>query len=206
MQYNGLEISANEEVYEPAEDSFLAASLLSEYLSGMKNRGIRVLDMGTGTGILGLLASSSPLVKEVVFADVNKAALQLAKSNSERNGSLLKATQRFILSDLFSEIGEEEFFDLILFNAPYLRNEKDDEEKEHNPWSGGKEGVELSIRFLDGVASHLNQDGKVILVASSLSNLKMLEEKINGLGFSALRKKKVHIFFEDIIAVLIARK
>lgn len=205
MDYKNMEIAAEPGVYEPAEDSFLAADMVSKYLSSIKYGKVDVLDVGTGTGILGLTASLYERVDGVTFLDINENALSLAKRNFEKNRAILKATPTFIRSDLFSDVASGQMFGLIIFNAPYLRNEKEGEDGEHNPWSGGKEGVELSIRFLNEASSHIEQDGRIILNASSLSNLAKLREEVEKLGFRIIEERSVHVSFEDIMVFLLAR-
>ncbi len=204
MDYDGLEIYYDPAVYAPSDDSRLSAGLVSEHLEALEAK-IDVLDVGTGSGILGIVASISENAGRVTFLDINEKALALAKKNVEANRSKIKAMPRFVESDLLGEIPRGELFGLIIFNAPYLRNEKEGEEKEHNPWSGGEEGIELSVRFLEEAIPHLDKDGKIILNASSLGNLERLKRSIGAMGFSIVKEKKAHIFFEDIVALMLSR-
>ena len=204
MDYFGLEIRAEDGVYEPSEDSTLAWEMIQEYISALKRKKIDVLDMGTATGVLGLLCATKPNVKSVVFADINPKAIELAKENMERNRLLIKAECEFYSTDLFSGIPEKGKFDLMVFNAPYLRSEREGEEDEHNPWAGGKEGVELTIRFLEGAISHMKDGGRIIVVSSSLSNLGRLEREISRLKLRKIAEKKRHYFFEDIVVAMLA--
>ena len=64
----------DENVYEPAEDSFLFAENLDV------KEGERVLDVGTGCGILGIIAAKK--AGEVVAVDVNPYAVRCAKENA----------------------------------------------------------------------------------------------------------------------------
>jgi release factor glutamine methyltransferase len=197
MEYKDLQIITADMVYEPSEDSFLAAEMITEILKGLDNAD--VLDMGTGTGILGLVAATSKNSKRVTFVDINPNALSLARRNSKENKKLLHAELLFKQSDLFSDL-EDEKYDLIIFNAPYLKSEDQEEEVDDDiRWSGGEEGVEESVSFLQGAVTHLKSKGSIVLVASSLSNAASLKAEIADLGFSIIKEKKTHYFFEDII-------
>lgn len=206
MEYAGLDIETSEKVYQPSDDSFLSAEMVMRYLDNSKKERLEVLDVGTGTGIIGLAAAMSDKVARVVFVDVDENALGLSRKNFETNRKKIKAVPEFISGDLLSEIPGNDGFDMIIFNAPYLRNEKEGEDAEHNPWSGGAAGIEISVKFLEQSLKHLKKDGVMILNASSLGNLEMLMAAIRKMSLKVVEKKSIHIFFEDILSLAISKK
>ncbi len=164
-------------IYEPAEDSLLLKKFIKKYASG------RVLDMGTGSGILALEAMKYS--KHVEACDINKDAVEFAKSKGVRS----------YVSDLFSNVSGK--FDLIIFNPPYLPEDKYDKEKDT---TGGKKGNETLIRFFKDARRFLNKNGKILIVASSLTPD---AEKIiisNKFKFKILGEEKM--FFEVLKAYL----
>ncbi len=198
MEYSAIRIENRDGVYAPSEDSELAAGMLGRYLKRLgASKKLKVLDMGTATGILGIFAACSGLASEVTFADMNPDAVGLARKNALANCHSLPAGLSFIQTDLFSGVGAGEVYDIIIFNAPYLRSggETDDA-----MWSGGDEGIETSMRFLEEALVHLSGTGVAILVASSLSSLEKLNSFAERLGFALLEEEKIHYFFEDIVA------
>ncbi|MHC1591983.1 MAG: HemK2/MTQ2 family protein methyltransferase, partial [Candidatus Helarchaeales archaeon] len=119
-----------DDVYEPSDDSFM---LVDNIL--VKDSDV-VLDMGCGSGILGIFAAEK--ATRVVFADVSPAAIQCARNNFQLNGCSCSAD--FVVTDLFENI--EGRFDLILFNPPYLpipEKERREDELER-AWNGGPNG------------------------------------------------------------------
>lgn len=203
MDYGEIEIVTGEGVYPPSEDSALAAEMVSFYLSGReKEKPLDVLDLGTATGILGIFAAGNEMAGSVTFADINPDAVALANKNAERNKGLINCELNFIESDLFSDINGK--YDLIVFNAPYLRSEEDSKMDDIR-WSGGKEGAELSINFLRGAVSHMKEAGALILVLSSLSHTGMVMDEMHRLSLRTLKELKRHYFFEDILVWLIGR-
>lgn len=77
--------------------------------------GMRVMDLGCGCGLVGILAALECGEANVVLSDIDPAAVETAARNAARNGV---PGVRAVVSDGFSAI-EETGFDLILSNPPY---------------------------------------------------------------------------------------
>ncbi|NPA86024.1 MAG: methyltransferase [bacterium] len=99
-------------VYEPAEDSFLVLDYAD--VPACK----KLLDLGCGTGILGLWFADR--AKEVLLVDINPYAVLFSAINAEINGI---RHARTAISCLLEDI-EDEWFDVCLFNPPYLLEEE----------------------------------------------------------------------------------
>ena len=183
----------NENVYEPAEDSFLFA----EKLVVKKNE--RVLDIGTGSGILGILSSIN--AKEVVGIDINPYAVHCAKKNAKLNNVMNSVS--FIQGDLFGPLKKTELFDLILFNAPYL---PETEEKSltwiEKAWAGGSNGRLVIDSFLSQVIDYLALNGRILLLQSTLSDVKKTLFCFAEKNFEATIIAKLPVpFFETIVLI-----
>ena len=77
--------------------------------------GMRVLDLGCGSGLVGILAAKLCGAENVVMCDVDPPAVEIAARNAARNGV---GGVKAVVSDGFSAI-EDAGFDLILSNPPY---------------------------------------------------------------------------------------
>lgn len=77
--------------------------------------GMRVLDLGCGSGLVGILAAKLCGAENVVMCDVDPLAVEIAARNAARNGV---GGVKAVVSDGFSAI-EDAGFDLILSNPPY---------------------------------------------------------------------------------------
>ncbi len=151
-----------ENVYEPAEDSILFAENLSV------KEGDSVIDMGTGCGILGIVATTK--AERVVAIDTNPYAIHCARENARRNEVLGKML--FIRGDLFSPFRSKEKFDLILFNAPYLPSHPEEKcDWLVRAWDGGVNGRKVVDRFIQEASHHLEQNGRILMMQSTLSNV-----------------------------------
>lgn len=153
-------------VYNPGEDSFL----LKNYISELDLEGKKVLDMGTGSGILALEMAEKGA--EVTAADINPEAVENVSGKAKKEGLEIKVKK----SDLFENI--EEKFDLILFNPPYLPGEKGVGDEEI--WHGGEKGIELTERFLDEIDKYLTEDGYALMVLSSRADYMSAVEEYNS--------------------------
>ncbi len=203
MEVLGLKIETDSSVYEPDEDSALAARVADSEI-GAVGRALSVLDMGCGSGVIGLHMAMSENVDRVVLADASSSAVALCKRNLELNLKRLHAKCEVIKSDLFDEIDEDAVFDIIVFNAPYLAEGAQDDLS--NAWYGGEGGIEISVEFLKQAYVHLNSGGSVVLLASSLSDTERLYDAISQQGFLVEKDASVHINFEDIIALVIKKQ
>ncbi|MBC8463189.1 methyltransferase [Candidatus Bathyarchaeota archaeon] len=167
-----------EDVYRPAEDSYLLAKHVESLVSG------NVLDMGTGSGIQAVTAAMKPEVESVLAVDINPEALKEAKKRAVSAGISSKLS--FLRSDLFDEVNGR--YNWIIFNSPYLPSEG---EADEHAWAGGAELIE---RFLIKTRNHLEPRGSILLIYSNLS-----EPDLSGYSVELL--EEIGLFFEKLYCV-----
>ncbi len=184
-------INTHENVYVPAEDSYLLAENLEV------ENGKSVLEIGTGSGIVAMYASK--LTDKVTATDINFDAIQLAESNFKANNI---DNVELLFGNLFEPVKDRKF-DVILFNTPYLPTEEGEviEDNLNYAFDGGLNGRKVIDLFLNEVKNHLNDGGIVQLIQSSLSDNDETLNKLDELGFIAEIAKKEHYFFEDIVLI-----
>jgi release factor glutamine methyltransferase len=200
----GLSLLFDPDVYEPSDDSELMVEAARKHSTGL------VLDMGCGTGVFGIASAAKKEVSCVVCADINPAAIALAKKNAALNG--VEKKMSFVQTDLFSAFSASsataEKFDVIGFNPPYLPTEKDEVVKGalNKAFDGGLSGRETTDDFLASFENFLAQDGILILLQSSLSNSGKTVAALEKKGFAVETVSSRKFFFEEICVLVAKRK
>jgi release factor glutamine methyltransferase len=180
-------------VYEPSEDSFLFAENLTV------KRADHVLDLGTGCGLLGIVAAAQ--AREVVAVDINPNAVRCAQANARLNE--VDDRIMFLQGDLFTPLSTKATFDVILFNAPYLPGRlKKGALWIERSWTGGRSGREVIDSLISSCRDYLASRGRVMLLQSTLSSVDRTLSAFRARGFSdrIVAEKKLP-FFESIVLV-----
>jgi len=90
---------------------------LVEFLkSEIQNSKFKILDVGTGSGVIALSLAAKFPTAEIAAVDISDDALALAQENAARLN--LASRVRFLKSNLLENV--EETFDLIVANLPYI--------------------------------------------------------------------------------------
>jgi release factor glutamine methyltransferase len=171
------------EVYQPAEDSWLLASVAVERVDASD----RVLDVGTGSGyVAARLASEAGAT--VCASDVNPHACRRARANASEEGVDLSVVR----GDLTRPFRAGSF-DRVVFNPPYLPANPD---AERDDWmeralSGGESGRAVIEPFLDDVGRVLAPGGEVLLLVSTLTGVGEVAAAAadNGLASRTVREE-----------------
>ena len=184
-------INTDENVYVPAEDSYMLADNLEI------KEGASVLEIGTGSGIVAMYASR--LSDNITVTDINFDACELARKNFEDNGI---ENIEILFGNMFEPV-ESRKFDVILFNTPYLPTDDGDviDDTLNYAFDGGLNGRKVIDLFLDEVGNHLNDGGIVQMIQSSLSGNEETLQRLDELGFIAEIAESEHFFFEDIVLI-----
>ena len=168
---------------------------------------VSVLDLGTGSGCIGLTLKKEVEGITVTLADVSFEALDVARSNGES----LEVDVHYIQSDWFSNI--DQVFDVIVCNPPYIPDDEligDTVDKEPNlALFGGRTGLEHYETVIAQSKTFLQSNGlmafehgynqkealhKIILTHyenASIVTLKDFEDKDRMTFFSPNNKKLI---------------
>ncbi len=150
---------------------------------------LKVLDMGCGSGVLGLTLAAERPSWHVTLADVSDDALALAKENAATLGI---GNARLLRSDLFSAVEGE--FDGIVANLPYVpESERASLSREvmHDPalaLFGGTDGLEIIRRFIPEAFRRLKPGGWMVLEIGH-DQASQVEEILRSSGFADIEVK-----------------
>lgn len=181
--YGGYEFYIDERALIPRSP---IAELIERDLSPWWQGGgpARVLDLCCGSGCIGMLAKYRYPEADVVLADIDINALEVAEINLER-AAMAGFGIEILQSDGFSEIKGQ--FDWILCNPPYVEAAEMDEIAEeflHEPRHAlvsGEDGLDLTRIILREAADYLTDNG--ILVIEVGMSWPILEEAYPEIGF-----------------------
>ena len=159
VEFMGREFKCDARALIPRpETEELIEKILAHYKKETLPPPARILDMGTGSGVIGLSLAHAFPESHATLADVSPEALALAEENAGKT-ALPAGRASFVLTDLFQNLTGGPF-DLIVANLPYIAAEEVptlSAEVQRDPvlaLDGGPVGTEIIARFLADLAPH----------------------------------------------------
>jgi release factor glutamine methyltransferase len=147
----------------------------------------RILDLGTGSGILAVTLALELPEATVVAVDSAADALAIARENAGRLGARID----FREGDLFAPVGAETF-DLIVSNPPYVERAEierlEPEVRDHDPrgaLDGGLDGLDVIRRIAGEAPEHLGPGGALLLEIGA-GQKAAVETLVRVAGFAAV--------------------
>jgi len=166
VEFCGHELICDHRALVPRPETERLVELLGERLGAQPP--LKVLDVGTGSGCIGLSLArmwTTPGT-EFTLVDVSEDALELARLNASRLG-LAGQSVRFIRSDLFEKVDGP--FDLIVANLPYIPSVEiaslsmEVRRDPLNALDGGPDGLVIIARLLTEAGTRLSPGAWVAL-------------------------------------------
>lgn len=145
-----------ESVYPPGEETLFLAKFLKE--NNKIKPGEKVLDYGTGSGFLALIAAR--LGAKVLAVDINPKSIECAKINTDINN--LNCDIECRLGESFETIKDNEIFDVILANLPY----EDALPANLTEFSVYDSNFKMRKQMFEKAKSHLTENGSIFFTYS----------------------------------------
>ncbi len=130
--FDGLTFEVSPAVLIPRPET---AELVDWIVSDHGQSGVRILDIGTGSGCIPV--SLAKKMKDAVVAawDISPAALEVARRNAERNGVAVNFSQVDALHPLAPALADASQVDVLVSNPPYIgESEKQTMERNVLDW------------------------------------------------------------------------
>jgi release factor glutamine methyltransferase len=166
MYFYGRKFELTPSVMVPTPETELLCELAINYINNEEIRKGSILDIGTGSGVIAVTMACEVQDLTVTTADISPEALEIAKQNAVNHE--VAARINFIQSDIFSKIRQDNKFDLILSNPPYIS----EEEYEALPPEvladpkialvSGAEGLDLIKKIMDKAPGYLKPGGRLM--------------------------------------------
>ena len=151
------------------------------------NYPVKIIDLGCGSGCIGLSLKKKLENVDVTLLDISKEALDVAKENA----NLLNLDVSYIESNMWDNVVSK--YDVIISNPPYIRNDEEIEDlvrnnEPHLALFGGIDGLDLYRKIRKDLLNHVNDK---FLVALEIGDM---------------QKDDVVNLFNDIVGVNIITK
>lgn len=163
QEFMKLNFYVDQNVLIPQPDT---ETLVEEVLNMVdKNEKIKILDMCTGSGAIGVSLAYYLNKSQITLADISNEAIKIAKVNAKKNK--VQERTRFIKTDMFENIKEK--FDIIVSNPPYIKTniihtlEKQVQNEPHMALDGGEDGLEFYKILIEEAPKYLEKSGKLFL-------------------------------------------
>ncbi|XP_062548947.1 uncharacterized protein LOC134213686 [Armigeres subalbatus] len=208
----------HDNVYEPAEDSFLLLDALEDELEALEQlRPLVCVELGPGSGIIvtALSKAFGNCVSYCIGVDINPRACRVTKRTGQLNDCQVEVINMDLLGGL-----RDGCVDLLVFNPPYVPTaDADSCELEgrigefsaegHNlvkSWAGGFDGMVVTKRVLKDLDRILSKDGVFyLLLLKENRPLKVIDFlKIEGFIGKIIKERKIR--GEHLFVLKVSRK
>lgn len=187
--------------YEPAEDTQLLLltiqhDLYDELLN--KTNSLKICEVGCGSGEI-ITSLAKEFSNNLYYAtDINPQAITDTQDLAKE-----KDVKVSIEKGSFLEPFENQIFDTIFFNTPYLPCEEGDRFNklsiEDKAIYGGRVGCEVTNNFVDSLHKSIHENTNIYMLISSLTQPKLVEENLKNNAFEYEVIAKENHFFEELL-------
>jgi release factor glutamine methyltransferase len=160
--FDGLRFELSPDTLEPRDDTLTLIDAVTGFVQATPN--CRILDIGTGTGIIALTLLARARDVKALATDISVDALCTA----HKNANSLQLKERFQTQQANMLEGISGSYDLIVSNPPYIASAEIEslqrEVRDHDPMAaldGGIDGLEFYRSLAAGAGALLAEDGQV---------------------------------------------
>jgi len=165
-EFWSLNLRVTTDTLVPRPDTELLVETALQLLPTIKRDTIKLADLGTGSGAIALAIASECPQCEITATDLSTAALAVAKHNATQ---LRLSNVRFIHSNWYSAFNNDELFDIIVSNPPYIPSDDphmQTAELKCEPQfalSSGEDGLDALRCIVQQASNFLSQNGWLLV-------------------------------------------
>lgn len=188
VNFYGYDFKINDKVLIPRFDTEQLVFRVLEFIKEKFQKPIKIIDLGCGSGIIGITLAKEFSTASVTCLDIDDDAISLTKENAKQLG----ADIRTIKGDMLSNI--DETFDVIVSNPPYIsiNEEIEDIVKNNEPHLAlyaGKDGLDCYRKILGDISKNLNKE---FLIAFEIGYTQA--EEIKHIAYNNLPNIEIKVF------------
>jgi methylase of polypeptide subunit release factors len=187
----GFRLTVRPTVFHPSW--FITSEYFAEFIGKMDLSGKRVVEVGTGSGILALAAARAGAVS-VLAVDINPNAALSASENAQANG--LGDRVRGLCSNLLSAVAPKPLFDVVISSPPSFAGEPLD--LADRAWHAGP-GYRDILDLFAQARERLAPGGRMYVLLSSDSDLGLMERLARQAGLKSTLIDQRSILIEALL-------
>lgn len=185
-EFMSLDFSVDPSVLIPRSDTETLAEYLIEKINDKR---VTFLDIGTGSGCIGISILKNCPNAEGKLVDISEDALRLAEKNARKNNVFERA--EFLKIDILSDYPNTTF-DYIVSNPPYIRPEVieglDEQVKKFEPYEalyGGDDGLKF-YRRITGISEYILKENGLLAYEIGYDQAGAVKEIMRNCGFASI--------------------
>ena len=154
VNFYGNKFYINENVLIPRFETEELVEHTQEYIKKFFTEPVDIIDLGCGSGVIGLTLEQKVSTNSVDLIDISEKALEVAKINKEN----LNSKANLIQSDMFENITKK--YDVIISNPPYIKTTEEIEDivlnnEPHLALFAGKDGLDCYKKIINNLSNHM---------------------------------------------------
>ena len=174
VNFYGNKFYINENVLIPRFETEELVENTINYINKYFNHPIDIIDLGCGSGVIGLTLEKKVSTKTVDLVDISPLVLEVTTKNKD----LLKSNANIIESDFFTNTNNK--YDVIISNPPYISTNEEIEEiveknEPHLALYAGEEGLDCYKKILENIKDHMNDRCLIAFEIGSLQKDRLID-------------------------------
>ena len=154
VNFCGQRFIINENVLIPRFETEELVEYTTKYAKELFTEPVDIIDLGCGSGVIGLSLENKLSTKSVDLVDISEEALEVAKINIDN----LNSKANLIHSDMWKSITNK--YDIVVSNPPYIKTNEEIEDivknnEPHLALYAGIDGLDCYRKIFESIKQHL---------------------------------------------------